>query len=81
MLNVFIGETLAVWALCEANAFAECAVVGFGVRGVQGGDGMAAGYAYWHCSGVTLLGRERIEEGSSVYWGWDVREVLVEDDG
>jgi hypothetical protein len=81
MLDVFIGEALAVWTLCEANAFAECAVVGFGVGGVEGGDGVAAGYAYWHCSRVTLLRRGRVEEGSSAYQGWDVRKVLVEDDG
>lgn len=42
VLDVFVGKFLAVGALREADAFAEGAVVGFGVGGVEGADGGAA---------------------------------------
>lgn len=48
VLDVFICEAFAVGTLGEAHAFAEGAVVGFGVSRVQDGDGVAAGDAYWH---------------------------------
>jgi hypothetical protein len=48
MLDVFVGKALAVGTLGEAHAFAEGAVVGFGVGCVEHGNGVAAGNAYWH---------------------------------
>jgi hypothetical protein len=48
MFDVFVGEALAVRALCESDAGAESAVVGFGVGCVERGNGVAAGYAYGH---------------------------------
>jgi hypothetical protein len=48
MLDVFICEFVAVGALSEAYTLAEGAVVGFGVGGVEDGDGVAAVDAYWH---------------------------------
>jgi hypothetical protein len=61
MLDVFVREAFAVGALGEAYAFAQGAVVGFGVRGVEDGDGVAAGYAYWHCCGLHC-GERRVGE-------------------
>ena len=49
MLDVFVREVLARGALGEAHAFAQGAVVGFGVSGVEDGDGVPAVDAYWHC--------------------------------
>jgi hypothetical protein len=57
MLDVFVGEALAVGALGEAHAFAEGAVVGFRVGCVKNGDGVAAGNAYWHCARGVYLHR------------------------
>lgn len=42
VLDVLVGEALASRALCEADAFAECAVVCFAVGGVQRFDWGAA---------------------------------------
>ena len=75
VLDVFIREALAVWALREAHAFAEGAVVGFGVCGVEGGDGVAAGDAYWHCCCyIVVSGWARSRESwrvEDVELGWD----------
>jgi hypothetical protein len=57
MLDVFVGEALAVGTLGEAHAFAEGAVVGFGVGCVEHGDGVTAGNAYWHCARGMCLHR------------------------
>lgn len=51
MLHVFIREPLAPRALRQAHAFAQRAVVGFAVGGVEGVDGGAAFDADGHCSG------------------------------
>jgi hypothetical protein len=66
MLDVFVRKAFAVGALGEAYAFAESAVVGFRVRGVEDGDGMAAGNAYWHCCGLHC-GEWRL--GERMVWG------------
>ena len=42
VLDVFIREPFAPGTLCEADPAAELAVVGGGVRGVEGGDGVGA---------------------------------------
>jgi hypothetical protein len=63
MFDVFVREAFAVGALCEAYAFAEGAVVGFGICGVQHGNGVAAGDAYWHFRGVTWRGRSSLVSG------------------
>ena len=42
MLDVFIREALATWTLCQSHAFAERAVIGFAVFGVERFDGVAA---------------------------------------
>lgn len=65
MLDVFVCESVTVRALCEADSLAEGAVVGFGIGGVEGGNGVAAGDAYWHCRGgweftSCVFGREGI---------------------
>jgi hypothetical protein len=49
MFDVFVGEVVAGGAVGEAYALSESAVVGFGVGGVEDGDGVAAVDAYWHC--------------------------------
>jgi hypothetical protein len=72
MLDVFIRELLAVGTLREADAFAEGAVVGFGVGGIEDGDGVAAGNAYWHFGrfvGFTLRSRKEEWERESVWCG------------
>jgi hypothetical protein len=58
MLDVFVRKPFAIGTLRQAHAFAEGAVVGFGVRGVEHGDGVPAGYAYWHCCRVFTCRRE-----------------------
>jgi hypothetical protein len=63
MFDIFVREAFAVGALCEAYAFAEGAVVGFGIRGVQHGNGVAAGDAYWHFRGVTWWDRSGLLSG------------------
>jgi hypothetical protein len=35
MLDVFIGKSLAMGALGQANSFAKCRVIGFAVLGIQ----------------------------------------------
>ena len=42
MFDVFIGEAFAARTLREADAAPELAVVGGGVGGVEGGDGVGA---------------------------------------
>jgi len=48
MLHVFIRKLLAFRTLRQAHAFAQCAIVGFGVGCVERFHGRAAGYADWH---------------------------------
>lgn len=55
MLDVFVGEALAAWALREADAFAERFVVGFAVGRVEGLDGLRAIYADGHYRGWVLM--------------------------
>jgi hypothetical protein len=67
MLDVFVRKALAVRALCEPHAFAECAVVGFAVGCVQHGNRVPASDAYWHigtgyiaiCGEAKRAGRRR----------------------
>lgn len=35
MLNIFIGESLAVWTLREAYTLAKCSIISFAVRCVE----------------------------------------------
>jgi hypothetical protein len=37
MLDIFVGETFALWALSQPDAFAETSIIGFAVCCVQGG--------------------------------------------
>jgi hypothetical protein len=69
MLDVFVGEALAVGTLGEAHAFAEGAVIGFGVGCVEHGDRVAAGNAYWHYVWCVFTWRAW-NGGSGVYREW-----------
>ena len=48
MLDIFVGETLAIGALSEPDSFSERAIIGFAVDGVKLLHGRAAGDAYRH---------------------------------
>jgi hypothetical protein len=48
VLDIFVGESLAVGALRETDSFPESSIVGFTVHGVQLLDGSAARDAYRH---------------------------------
>ena len=48
MLDIFIGKAFAARALRKPNPFAEGAVVGFAVGGVQMRDGVGAFNTYRH---------------------------------
>jgi hypothetical protein len=64
VFDVFVCEAFAVGALGEADALAEGAVVGFGVGGVEGWDGVAAGYANRHFrGGFTWREESEVERG------------------
>ena len=49
MLDIFVGEALAAWTLCETHTFAESLVVGFAVCGIERTDWIAALDTDWHC--------------------------------
>lgn len=48
MLNVFIGEALAIWTLCQSDTFAERPIIGFAVGCVEVWYGVRAGDAERH---------------------------------
>jgi hypothetical protein len=86
VLDIFVGESLAVGALCETDSFPESSIVGFTVHGVQLLDGSAACDAYRHaCLDVTLFHPTmRCEERDDEHdeerlWKWiGVKRPLVE---
>ena len=41
VLDIFIREPLASWALCQSHAFSKSLVIGFAVRRVQSLNGKA----------------------------------------
>jgi hypothetical protein len=49
MLDIFVGEAFAAWALCEPHTFAESLVVGFAVGSVKRADWVATLDTDWHC--------------------------------
>lgn len=64
MLDVFIRKPFAIRALSEAHTFSQGAVVGLGVRGVEHGDGVPAGDAYWHFGYMAIF-------SSRIWRGWE----------
>lgn len=48
MLDIFVGETFALWALGQSDTFAETSIIGFAIRCVQGGYWRGACYADGH---------------------------------
>jgi hypothetical protein len=52
MLDVFVGEAIAVWTLRKTDAFAQRPIICFRVFRVEGFDWVPAFYADRHCIGV-----------------------------
>ena len=79
MLDVFIAETSAVLAHGQSHSMASGFVVGAGVFGVEGLDGIAALYADWHFIDASRLpavfGEEKLCVGQH---GFVVRFVAPE---
>jgi hypothetical protein len=48
MLDIFVGEAFALWALRQPNALAETSVIGFAVGCVQGRHWRGTCYADGH---------------------------------
>jgi len=65
MLDVFVCETLATRALCQANALSQSTVIGLTVCRVQAAYGVPALNTYGHCS-------ERFLSWSKMVEGWEL---------
>ena len=48
MLYVFVAESTAILADCEAHSMAAGAIIGAGILGIEGLDGIATFYADGH---------------------------------
>lgn len=60
MLDIFVGEAFAAWALCETHAFAESLVVGFAVGSIKCADWIATLDTDWHCKCWAWLSSVRV---------------------
>lgn len=52
MLDVFVGEAFAAWALRETHTFAESLVVGFAVSCIERTDWIATFDTDGHCASI-----------------------------
>ena len=65
MLDVFVGEALAAWALSQADALSKRTVIGFAVGRVELMNGEAAFYANRHSRSWSV--RVGVENTRSYY--------------